>query len=94
VERVDPFDGGPHFEARLEDLTPVRGFRTAKLHPEALVREADDMLVAVERAVGRNRFRAVRCQARLDDRFAYLPAQAKELLSVDPGDKLSLIPFE
>ncbi len=94
VERIDPFDGGPHFEANVADLTLVRRYRTAKVHPEDLEHEADDMLVAVERDTGRNRFRAVRTQVRLDDRTAMLPAKAKELLELEPGMKVSCIPFE
>lgn len=94
VERIDPFDGGPHFEAKVEDISLVRKFRTLKVHPEDLELEAEDMLVAVERDAGRNRFRAVRCNVRIDDRSALLPRRARELLEVDAGSKVSLIPFE
>jgi arginine N-succinyltransferase len=52
------------------------------------------MLVSVERESGRNRFRAVRSQVRIDDQVVYLPAQTKELLGVSSGVKVSLIPFE
>jgi arginine N-succinyltransferase len=48
----------------------------------------------VERESGRNRFRSVRTTARLDDKNAYLPARAKELLDAAPGAKLSVIPFD
>lgn len=94
VERIDPFDGGPHFEAKVDDLTLMRRFRTCKVHPEDLEREAEDMLVAVTRDTGRNRFRAVRCQVRLDDKSAMLPARAKELLEIEPGAKVACLPFE
>lgn len=94
VERIDPFDGGPHFEARVEEVSLIRKYRTAKVHPEDLELEAADMLVAVARDSGRNRFRAVRCQVRLDDKSAMLPASAKELLGVEPGTKVACIPFE
>ena len=94
VERIDPFDGGPHFEANTSDITVVRKYRTVKLAEEDFELEGDDVLVSHEQDSGRNRFRAVRCQARLDNQVAYLPARAKEVLGVEPGDKLSLIPFE
>lgn len=37
-ERIDPFDGGPHFLAHTDDITLVHDSRHAKLHatPEAL----------------------------------------------------------
>src|SRR5512142_1158938 len=31
VNRIDPFDGGPHYEARLQDVTLVRAHRRATL---------------------------------------------------------------
>jgi arginine N-succinyltransferase len=94
VERIDPFDGGPHFEANVADLTLVRRYRTVKLAEEDFEQEGDDVLVSFERESGRNRFRAVRTQARVDDQIVYLPGPAKELLGVSAGEKLSLIPFE
>ena len=62
---------------------------------EALELEvAEDMLVAVERETGRNRFRAVRSQVRIDDQVVFLPVATRELLGVGSGAKVSLIPFE
>jgi arginine N-succinyltransferase len=94
VERIDPFDGGPHFEANLEDITLVRRYRTVKLTEGDFEREGDDLLVAYERDSGRNRFRAIRTQGRMDDKTVSLPARAKELLGAPEGAKLSVIPFD
>jgi len=94
VERIDPFDGGPHFEAEVADLSLVRRYRTVKLADEDFEREGDDVLVAFERESGRNRFRSVRTQARVEDQILYLPGPAKEVLGAPAGAKLSLIPFE
>ena len=95
VERVDPFDGGPHFEARTSEVTLIRRHRTARVAPEDLALEvAEDMLVGVERESGRNRFRAVRSQVRIDDQIVYLPSETKDLLGLSSGVKVSLIPFE
>src|SRR5262245_5917439 len=94
ADHVDPFDGGPHFEATVKDITLVRRFRTAKLGEEDNELDAEDVLVACERTSGRNRFRAVRTQARFDNQVVYLPARAKEALDAKAGDKVSIIPFE
>jgi arginine N-succinyltransferase len=94
ADHVDPFDGGPHFEANVKDLTLVRRFRTVKLAAEDFEEEAEDVLVARERDSGRNRFRAVRSHARIDDQVVYLPARAKEALGAKVGDGLAVIPFE
>ncbi|WP_224361358.1 arginine N-succinyltransferase [Hyalangium versicolor] len=94
VERIDPFDGGPHFEANVADLTLVRRYRTVKLADGHFEQEGDDLLVSCERESGRNRFRAVRTQGRVDDQIVHLPRRAKEALGVSAGARLSLIPFE
>jgi len=94
VEHVDPFDGGPHFEANVGEITLVRKFRTARLGEQDLELEAEDALVALERDSGRNRFRAVRTSVRFEDKVVSLPKQAKEILGAEPGAKLSIIPFE
>jgi arginine N-succinyltransferase len=91
---IDPFDGGPHYEADVKDITIVNRHRTGKLSAEDFEIEGEDMLVAAERATGKNRFRSVRCQVRFEDRVVHLPRRAKDVLEVKPGAKLSLIPFE
>src|SRR5262249_3252590 len=95
VERVDPFDGGPHFEARTSEVTLVRKYRTARVAPEDLALEvAEDMMVGVERESGRNRFRAVRSQVRIDDQLVDLPGETKQLLAGPGGVKGSVVPLE
>ncbi|HVE81284.1 MAG TPA: arginine N-succinyltransferase [Myxococcales bacterium] len=95
ADHVDPFDGGPHFEADVKDLTVVRRFRTARLGAEDNDLDAEDVLVASEKKkTGRNRFRAVRAQARFDNQVVYLPGKAKEALGAKPGEQVSIIPFD
>jgi arginine N-succinyltransferase len=65
-----------------------------KLAEDDFEQEGDDVLVAFERDSGRNRFRAVRTQVRMDDQIVYMPARAKEALGAPVGSRLSLIPFE
>jgi arginine N-succinyltransferase len=94
VSQIDPFDGGPHFEATLADVSLVRHHRTATVSPLPLEHEAEECLVGVSRAKGANRFRAVRTPVRFDDASVLLPKAARELLKVKAGDKVSVIPFE
>lgn len=91
---IDPFDGGPHYEANLSEVSLVRHFRTATVGKEPWELEAQDVLVGITRNKGTNRFRAVRTQVRFDDQVVYFPKAARELLKVKPGDKVSIIPFE
>jgi arginine N-succinyltransferase len=95
VERIDPFDGGPHFEAQLQDLLPVRQYRVARLvHHHLGPSDLDEQLVAVQRTSGKNRFRAVRTPCRVDGEEAAISDQARALLGVSPGDRLHIIPFD
>jgi arginine N-succinyltransferase len=93
VSRIDPFDGGPHYEARLEEVTLVRDHASARLAPEPLRGGGTEVLVGVERRAGRERFRAVRCAARRTGDGVRLPASARRLLGARPGDRVHLIPF-
>src|SRR6185369_8744045 len=83
VSRIDPFDGGPHYEADTSDITLVRRFRTAKVGKDDFELDGELHLVAAERASGRARFRAVCCPVQFDDQVAFLPATAKERLQID-----------
>ncbi|HET7826037.1 MAG TPA: arginine N-succinyltransferase [Anaeromyxobacter sp.] len=92
VHRVDPFDGGPHYEAKLADVTLVRAYRRLALAEAPLARDGEERLVAAVRP-GRNRFRAVRCAARVSRDAIALPDEARELLRARAGDRLHVVPF-
>lgn len=94
VERIDPFDGGPHFEAPLADISLVRQYRSVRLAKEELIVDFEPQLVAVDRADGKNRFRAVCAPCRVDGDEAALSMDARGLLGATPGDKLHVIPFD
>jgi arginine N-succinyltransferase len=108
-ERIDPFDGGPHWSARTDKVEPIRRFRRLRLAAEPLPDDVaalaespeaarsenlEDRLVAVERSTGRNRFRCVRTLCRLQDTQVQLPKEARAALALRKGDRLCTIPFE
>ena len=94
VNRIDPFDGGPHYEARLADVSLVRAHRRARLARAPLDGQGEERLVGIARGEGRVRFRAVRCPSRLDGEEVRVPAKARALLEAEPGERLHLVPFE
>lgn len=93
VGRIDPFDGGPHYEARLQDVSLVRAHRVAALAARPLEDDAPEALVARLATRGRSRFRAVRTPALLRAGRLHLPAQAAARLGARPGERLHLVPF-
>jgi arginine N-succinyltransferase len=93
VHRIDPFDGGPHYEARLADVTLVRAHRVAPLAARPAEGDAPEALVARLPARGPSRFRAVRTRAWLRGGALHLPAEARERLGARPDEPLHLVPF-
>ena len=100
-ERIDPFDGGPHYSAPTELIEPIRRFRRAKLArqrlpatAEASPPEVEERLVSLERTPGRNHFRAIRATCAFRDAEVQLPGPAVEALEAEDGERLHTIPFE
>ncbi|BDG09559.1 arginine N-succinyltransferase [Anaeromyxobacter paludicola] len=96
VNRIDPFDGGPHYEARTDEIGPVRAFRRGRVAAEPL-RPAPlerPKLVGLARPEGKWRFRAVRAPARFDGDEVLLTPEARERLGVTTGDRVGVIPLE
>jgi len=92
VGRIDPFDGGPHFECPTDRISLVKAHRRLTLLPGEPARGAPERLVAAEHG-GRVRFRAVRCAAEEEGEAVRIPLQAREALRVKAGATLSAIPF-
>jgi arginine N-succinyltransferase len=95
VNRIDPFDGGPHYEARLADVAPVKAHRRLTLAAAPLEEGTRDpeVLAAVTRTSGPNRFRAVLTRARTRAGRIQLPATARIALEARPGDPVDVVPF-
>jgi arginine N-succinyltransferase len=111
VNRIDPFDGGPHFEAQVSEISLVREHRRLKVSESPLSsfaggasrargggsagpRAEPELLVAAARTTGKIHFRAVRTPARIAGGEIALPARARTLLEVEPGDRVHTIPFD
>jgi arginine N-succinyltransferase len=86
AERVDPFDGGPHFIARTDDVTLVRSARRVELAHAKGIELVDRMLVG-HRIPNPPYFVAHACQAVFRDaRSLFVDAHTFERLSaLGPG---------
>jgi arginine N-succinyltransferase len=92
AHRIDPFDGGPHFHARTDDITLVRGTRTMRVAFETPAGGGSaTFLVARERADA-PRFLAARVKMPAPDGdTAALPDEARQLLGVGAGDEIAVL---
>src|SRR4051812_38785669 len=99
AHRIDPFDGGPHFHARTDDISLVRATRTARV-ADVDVRPGAS---AVRAIVARERsetpyFVAVRAAVSVQEPSAdgatvtlALAAEARDALQVAPGDEIAYL---
>ncbi len=99
AQRIDPFDGGPHFHARIDDVTMVSG--TRRLRVAAAGSETGSgtaagtaFLVAAEgtgQEPGVSRFRALSISAVADGQTVFLAEADRRVLSVDVGAEVACL---
>ena len=99
AHRIDPFDGGPHFQARLDDVVPVRATRRARVSDAGSSQAASPrLLIAPDDGDADPRaprsFRAVAVAADLVGETVALPAPVRAALGVQAGDPVALLPLE
>src|SRR5215510_3066 len=93
VERIDPFDGGPHYEAKTEDVSVIDRYRSCRVSPRDLAAPGEAVLIASERSSGRNRFRAIKSEVAFENRQALLTSSARDLLQIGAGATVGIVPF-
>jgi hypothetical protein len=71
----------------------VRAFQQKKLLKDDFDAEGELHIIGAERPTGANRFRAVCCPVGFKDKGVALPADAKKVLGLKSGARVSLIPF-
>ncbi len=93
AERIDPFDGGPHFIAKTDEITLVKAAAKAKVVP---VDGADDGrpfgLVAVEREAAPH-FAATGSRFRLEGGQVGLPEATRKALGVSASQEVGVLAF-
>jgi arginine N-succinyltransferase len=96
--QVDPFDGGPHLWANIDEIVPIRKLVTAPFDPtpleEARTTDAGLLSPASQRP---GTFRAVSVHAQAAAGRIQLPAPdvaaAREALAVQPGELVVFMPY-
>lgn len=102
VARIDPFDGGPHFEAPTNEVWPIQKTTSGRVrlvpHREIIdgTGESAEGLVAVEPAprLKCGRFRALWCDFRLDnDGGLCVPQEVADILKIKNDDEIFVLPL-
>ena len=94
ADRIDPFDGGPHFIAKTDDITLVQGHarRRAWWRCPTATRRPTGGLVSVERDRAPH-FAAAGSRFRLEGSDVGLPAATMKQLGLSAGDAVGVLPF-
>lgn len=91
AERIDPFDGGPHFSAQTDDVTLVKATRRARVRAGAAAADARPGIVGVARQ-GAPHFVAALARVPSDrDTDVSLDDALRAALGVAPGDEVGLV---
>lgn len=93
AERIDPFDGGPHFLAATDDVTLLKQARTVRIGRAAGVRPAARALVAVDLPRAPY-FRAVPCDFQaLGESHIAVTSEVQAQLGLAEGDAAHVLPL-
>jgi arginine N-succinyltransferase len=92
-KRIDPFDGGPHYSARVEDISLVQAHKTCTVVTSSDVNT--HALVAYERedAAPGKHFACIKTLCRLQDNDVLLTRESQQAIGVSEGDIVSVLPF-
>lgn len=91
--RIDPFDGGPHFEAVTDNIAPIKNSNAFTLAKGSLEPLENDpwALVGIGQTNGATRFRASRSQVRFASEGVQLPQDTKRMLKIKPSEQLWIL---
>ena len=93
AERIDPFDGGPHFIATADDVTLLRNTRAMRIGRAAGARPAARALLACELAEPPF-FRAVPCDVQvLDETHVAVSSEVQAQLDLADNDIAYVLPL-
>ena len=99
AHRIDPFDGGPHFHARTDNITLVRDTRAARVAvAEPAAPDAQQTFLVARERPAPSVFRAVRVTGAVaagegGAAVLALPQAACDVLEVAPGDEIAYLPL-
>lgn len=91
-DRIDPFDGGPHLEARTDELEPVRATFTAPLGAAASDDDCRDVGI-VSATDSEGEFRAVQTGYVRDGGKVCIPDAARKALDCAADAMLGVTPY-
>ena len=90
LKEVDPFDGGPHYGASLQDISLVKNKKTATLSKGQVDQYEEKGLVG---KFVDGQFKGMQTLFTCKEGEIYLPEKSIQLLNLDRGESLSVTPL-
>ena len=90
LEEVDPFDGGPHYGAKIKDILPIKQGQSCRVAEWSDPTFSENGFIGV----GSDDFRCVAAGFEIRDGHVCIPSKARNLLKVDLDQTVFLSPFE
>lgn len=90
LDMIDPFDGGPHYGARMKDVQLIKNTKIFKLKKGSVRSFKELGILGIER---NGHFKAVVGFCKTEGKFIYLPIESKDILELEPGDMLHFNAF-
>lgn len=90
LNEVDPFDGGPHFGAKVKDIKPIKNSRHVKAKVATKGNFNQTGLVGVYHE---GKFRAIQSAFEEDSNILKLPEKSAQQLQVEKGSAVSYFSF-
>jgi arginine N-succinyltransferase len=90
LHEVDPFDGGPHYGARREDIRVVRDMQEYKVSEKNPTSFAKQGMLSLD---GDQGFRGALVSFDIVEGTIVLPKWARDILSLNVGQKVYIYPF-
>jgi arginine N-succinyltransferase len=92
IDRIDPFDGGPHFIAKTDEITLVKKTQKCTVVKLAETGDAPFALISIERDRPPH-FAAVGSRMKLEGNQVGLPDATLTALGIQPGDEVGVLPI-
>ena len=91
TNEVDPFDGGPHYRCKLQNIKPVMNLFKHGLTGEYSGEDMQDYLVTSKNE--KHPFFSIKTKAKIDSDGVKLPKEVIKMLNLNIGEIVSGIPF-
>ena len=89
-QEVDPFDGGPHYRANIDDIKPIKESFYRRIKPmNKAQKETKDYLISIPSE--NYSFAAIKISGYLYDDFLYLPQEFIDMFNMN--EEISVVGF-